>query len=105
MSHHSYPPKMCITGNSVVQSSWQNETHHMRRLSSDTKSTTLVPCVRELGLGHMVNISEVLINIVSGEQPKVLIGCDPSLCSRAGQKVQGQVYTFAAGVTWVLRTR
>ena len=97
MSHHSYPPKMCITGNGVVQSSWQNVPHLMRRLSSDTKPTTLVPCVRGLGLGHMVNISEVLINIVMGEQPKVLIGCD--------QKVEGQDYTFGAGVTWVLRTR
>lgn len=65
----------------------------MRRLSSDTKSTTLVPCVRELGLGHMVNISEVLINIVRYGQPKVLIGCD--------QKVQGQVYTLVYSVTWV----
>ena len=80
---HSHPPKMCNTGNRVVQSSWQKVSHQLRRLSGDTRPTTQVPCVREQGQSHKVNISEVLINIVSIEQPKVLIGCN--------QKVQGWI--------------
>ncbi len=74
---HLYLTKMCITCKGFVQSFWNNVPHpNKRSQSGDTKTTTLVPCVKGLRSSHMVNISEVLINIVNRKQPKVLIGCD-----------------------------
>ncbi len=77
MSCHSYPTRTCIVGNDLVRSSW--DIGALDRKVEEGVVTRTQLCEhhadRELGLDGKASICELLINIVSTEQPKMLKGC------------------------------
>ena len=73
---HQYLTRACVAGNGGVRSLWDNVASSTRmaivfgRIGCDCEHQGS----RELGSNGMVNISESLINVVTANKPKVLIG-------------------------------
>jgi hypothetical protein len=83
---HQYPTGACVTGNGEVRSLWDNVTCDCQSQGG-----------RELGLCGRVNPCESLINVVTEDKPKRLLGLD--------QKVSGQVRVFLTHVSQMTNHR
>jgi len=89
---HRYPTRACVNGNVGVRSLWDNVASSVVDVNQIVRGGW--DCQpqggRELGWRGMVNESESLINVVTDDKPKRLIGFQKRPTG-LDQKVSGQV--------------